>query len=81
MEKTRGRIGATEHHRPDGNMRRKPGRRGKPVTAIFRGATLVAWFDPNGDGTATFEGQDLGGYPTSAYEYWLKVDQQACDAP
>jgi hypothetical protein len=48
------------------------------VAAIFRGATLVVWFHLNGDGTATFEGQDLGGYPgTSEYEYWLKVDQQA----
>ncbi len=54
------------------------GRRGSPVTAIFRGATLVVWFHLNGDDTATFEGQDLGGYPgTSEYEYWLKVDQQA----
>ncbi len=48
------------------------------MTEIFHGSTLVVWIYLNGDGTATFAGQDLGGYPgTSEYEYWLTVDQQA----
>lgn len=48
------------------------------MTQIFRGSTLVVWVYLNGDGTATFAGQDLDGYPgTSEYEYRLTVDQQA----
>ena len=48
------------------------------MTAIFRGATLVFWIYLNDDGTATFAGEDLGGYPgTDEYEYWFEVDQQA----
>ncbi len=44
---------------------------------IYEKGTLAVWFHQDEDqSTATFEGQDLGGYPgSSEYEYWITVDR------